>query len=212
RSGYVPHQSAMTRFGRAYYQRQAQMSYGVQNQPLIEVDGQLRFGLPGTPLFPNLASDSILKPTLHWQILSNKTEAITAELAYITGGMTWKADYNVVADSSGDDVSVLGWVTIENQCGKTFEDARIKLMAGDVSRVAPENTPRMAGAFMSRSSRGYVGGQQAVSEKSFEDYHLYTIARPSTIRDRETKQIELMRAVGVHSKRRYVYDGAQYRW
>lgn len=212
RSGYVPQHSAMSRFGQAYYQRQAARSYNTANQPLIEIDGQLRFGLPGTPVFPKLTSDSILKPTLHWQILSDKTESVTAELAYITGGMTWKADYNVVAEPEGDDVSILGWITVENQCGRTFENARIKLMAGDVSRVAPLDGFSMAGEFRAMSRLGFAGNGPAVSEKAFEDYHLYTIARPSTLRDRETKQIEFIRADGVATKRKYVYDGAQFDW
>jgi hypothetical protein len=212
RSGYVPHFSAMSSFGPQYYQRQMEMSYQVQSEPLIEVDGQLRFGLPGTPVFPSLTDDSILKPTLNWKIHSDQTNDVTAELAYLTGGMSWRADYNVIAESDDDLVALLGWVTIENQCGTTFENARIKLMAGDVHRISPE--ANMNGYLYAgfAGGGGMRGNEPGVTEKAFEDYHLYSVARPSTIRDRETKQIEFIRADQIQAKRKYVYDGADINW
>ena len=106
-------------------------------QPIIEVDGKLRFSLPGTPLFPQLGDDTILKPTIDWQLNADKPGKLDAELAYVTGGMSWEADYNVVAPADSDLVDVIGWITMDNQSGKTFENARIKLMAGDVSKIQP---------------------------------------------------------------------------
>ncbi|GJM23897.1 MAG: DUF4139 domain-containing protein [Phycisphaerae bacterium] len=212
RSGYVPHYNALNGFGSQYYQRQMMLSQQTQSQPLIEVDGQLRFGLPGTPIFPSLTDDSILKPTLNWKIHSDQTNDVTAELAYLTGGMTWRADYNVIAESDDDIVSLLGWVTIENQCGTSFENARIKLMAGDVHRISPDGQANQyLYAGLARRS-GVAGNEPGVTEKSFEDYHLYTVARPSTIRDRETKQIEFIRADQIKAERRYVYNGADINW
>ncbi|MCA9251911.1 MAG: hypothetical protein KDA54_12335 [Phycisphaerales bacterium] len=137
RSGYVPHFDSISSFGQQYYQQQMRMAYNVQSEPLIEIDGKLRFGLPGTPIFPSLTDDSILKPTLQWKIHSDQTKDVLAELAYQTGGMRWRADYNVIAESDDDIVSLPAWVTLENQCGTTFENARIKLMPGDVNRIAP---------------------------------------------------------------------------
>ncbi len=212
RSGYVPHYSAFSSFGAEYRQRQMQMSYNIQSQPLIEVNGKLRFGLPGTPLFPSLSDDNILKPTLNWHIQSDANNDVNAELAYLTGGISWRADYNVVAESDDDIVSILGWVTIENQCGATFENARIKLMAGDVNRISPSAPSNMYLYERSSRSLGMAGNEPGVTEKSFEDYHLYTVARPSTIRDRETKQIEFIRADQIKATRKYVYDGADINW
>ncbi len=212
RSGYVPHFNSLSSFGQQYYQQQMRMAYNVQSEPLIEIDGKLRFGLPGTPIFPSLTDDSILKPTLQWKIHSDQTNDVIAELAYQTGGMRWRADYNVIAESDDDIVSLLGWVTIENQCGTTFENARIKLMAGDVNRIAPgsEGYDQLyMGLARARSS---AGNEPGVTEKSFEDYHLYTVARPSTIRDRETKQIEFIRADQIKATRKYIYDGAEVNW
>jgi hypothetical protein len=213
RSGYVRHsQDAMQRYGQNYAMAQSAMAYqsGGMSQPIIEVDGKLRFTLPGQPLFPPLSDDTILKPTIEWQLQADKAGKLDAELAYVTGGMSWEANYNIVAPEKSDLLDFVGWVTMDNQSGKTFENAKIKLMAGDVSKI------QEAEAFdLARNERLAVSGAMAappVSEKAFEDYHLYTLARPATLRDRETKQVEFIRATGVKSERVYVYDGLKIDW
>ena len=81
------------------------MSYGSGSaQPIIEVDGKLRFSLPGQPLFPPLENDAILKPTLEWQLHADSAAKLNAEIAYITGGMSWNADYNIVAPENSDEL------------------------------------------------------------------------------------------------------------
>ncbi|HEY3661823.1 MAG TPA: hypothetical protein VGL24_01575, partial [Chthoniobacterales bacterium] len=211
RSGYVAHsQEAMQRYGPGYAMAQSAMSYGSGSvQPIIEVDGKLRFSLPGQPLFPPLENDAILKPTLEWQLHADSAAKLTAELAYITGGMSWNADYNIVAPEDSDDLTVVGWVTMDNQSGKTFEKAKIKLMAGDVSKIQPGEA--YAGAMRAMDS---VAKSEAapVTEKAFEDYHLYSLPRAVTLHDRETKQVEFIRATGVHSEKLYIYDGLQIPW
>jgi len=150
RSGYEPHRSGMQRYGNQYAQRQAAYAYGEAGQPIIEVDGQLRFSLPGQPLFPSLADDTILKPTIHWVLQTDKAGKLDAELSYVTGGMSWEADYSMVAPAEGEVIDVIGWVTMDNQSGKTFENARIKLMAGDVSKIQPA-AAGMGATLMKRS-------------------------------------------------------------
>ncbi|MDX1429972.1 MAG: hypothetical protein R3282_06775 [Rhodothermales bacterium] len=205
RSGYVPHQAAWQQYGQAYYQRQvALQSYGA-GQPIIEVDGQLRFSMPGQPIFPRLMDDTILKPTLHWLLETDRPGQAAAEITYLTGGMRWEADYNLVAPEDSDEIEIAGWVTIDNNSGRTFENASLKLMAGDVSKLQPAVYGAANYAADEMAARSLVA---PVSEKSFDEYHLYTIARPTTLRDRETKQIEFMRAEGVKAERIYVYDGA----
>jgi hypothetical protein len=104
-------------------------------------------------------------------------------------------------------LDLVGWVSIDNQSGKTFENSRIKLMAGDVSKIQPQD---LNDAYMARSS--FEGGNARaphVTEKSFDEYHLYNLNRRTTLRDRETKQVEMIRISGIPSKRIYVYDGAK---
>ena len=209
RSGYVPHaQSAMQRYGQAYYQSQMSMA-SETSQPIIEIEGKLQFALPGRPVFPPLTGGTILKPTIDWQINADKAGKLEAELAYVTGGMSWEADYNVVAPENSDLLDVIGWVTMDNQSGRTFENAKIKLMAGDVSKIQ-----RAEGGFLGNEEMAAraASAPAPVSEKAFEDYHLYTLARPATLHDRETKQVEFIRASGVKSERVYVYDGLKIDW
>ena len=129
-----------------YAQEQmARASYESGGQPIIEVNGKLRFSLPGQPLFPSLADDTILKPTLHWVLETRHGRQARrgAQLRHrrheLGGGLQ-----HAVAQTKGEAIDVIGWVTMDNQSGKTFENARIKLMAGDVSKIQPEAVPNYA--------------------------------------------------------------------
>jgi len=200
RSGYIP--------SSYYAQNYQQPSF---TQPIIEVDGVLRFGLPGQPLFPGLSEDSILKPKLSWLLQTNDPGKFDAEISYVASGMSWQADYNLVVSdnpkSKSDLLDMVGWITVRNQSGKTFENANLKLMAGDVNKI-PAGTV---------SNRVYAAAKIAmdeaaapvVREKSFDEFHLYTLTRPTTLHDQETKQVEFVRSTGIHAQRLYVYDGAQ---
>jgi hypothetical protein len=209
RSGFMDRASMVRRFGPQYYFNPTLMQ--LVDQPLIEVDGKLQFSLPGTPLFPSLPLETLLRPSLSWRLASPRAAEFPAELSYVTGGMVWQADYNVIAPKEGDALDVLAWVTIDNHTGKTFENATVKLMAGDINKLKP-NT---AGYAMASVNGGVVGRLDSfsalmgpsVSERAFDDYHLYSLARPVTLKNRETKQVELLRASGIPAKRVYVYDG-----
>src|SRR5437867_3845385 len=169
RSGYARHsQEAMQRYGQRYAMAQSAMAYqsGGMSQLIIEVDGKLRFSLPGQPLFPPLGDDTILKPTIEWQLQSDKAAKLDAELAYITGGMSWEADYNVVAPEKSDLLDVVGWVTMDNQSGKTFENAKIKLMAGDVSKI--QRAEGFAFAGNEELAMRSADMAQPVTQKAFE--------------------------------------------
>jgi hypothetical protein len=185
RSGYVPGGNSM--------------------QPIIEVHGKLQFSLPGLPLFPDLGDDTILKPTLNWLLESDKPGKFDAEVGYITEGLDWSASYNLVSPEKGNTVDLVGWITMHNNSGKTFNHAKIKLMAGDVNKIQP----RRLNVFMANSvPAGGMAEAPAVTEKAFDEFHLYNIARPTTLHDHETKQVEFVHAEGVNAPVIYVYDGA----
>src|SRR5258705_6306466 len=178
RSGYVP---------ASYYQQQ---NYGYPQpsigQPIIEVDGVLRFGLPGQPLFPALGGDSILKPTLSWALSTTQAGKSQAEISYVSGGMTWQSDYNlVVADgpknTGMNSLDLVGWITMRNQSGKTFENARVKLMAGDVNKNQGGTLARNMYLAEDKAKRAETPAP-LVREKSFDEFHLYTLERPATLR------------------------------
>ena len=178
---------------------------GEPQEPIIEVNGKLQFSLPGQPLFPDLGDDTVLKPTLNWLLQSDKPGKFDAEVGYVTGGLDWSASYNLVSPEKGDNVDLVGWITMNNQSGKTFENARIKLMAGDVNKIQP----RVMRAMTFGGGGGGAGGfAPPVTEKSFDEFHLYDVARRTTLHDRETKQVEFVHAENVHAPAIYVYDGA----
>ena len=177
---------------------------GGNEQPIIEVDGKLQFSLPGQPLFPDLGDDTVLKPAFDWVLQTGKAGKFDAEVGYVTGGFDWSASYNLVSPEKGDLVDLAGWITMNNTSGKTFENASIKLMAGDVNKIQPR---------ILRGGFGIGGGAvhmmaPAVTEKAFDEFHLYSIARPTTLHDRETKQVEFVHAEKMYAPTIYVYDGA----
>jgi hypothetical protein len=182
---------------------------GGSQQPIIEVDGKLQFTLPGQPLFPDLGNDTILKPAFNWLLQSDRPGTFDAEVGYITGGFDWNASYNLVSPEKGDLVDLTGWITMNNQSGKTFENAKIKLMAGDVNKIQPQNfgfnQMRSVTAFAMAKSED----EPAVTEKAFDEFHLYSIARPTTLHDHETKQVEFVHAEKIYAPTIYVYDGAE---
>jgi hypothetical protein len=179
---------------------------------LVDVHGVLEFQLPGTPLFPASTEGLLLKPTLRWEIDSEKAQKLTAELAYITGGLNWEATYNVVEPEAAktateEKAEVVGWVTIRNQSGTEFPEARIKLMAGDVAKIAPRNGNSALREQLASTYAGPIGANGKVTQKPFDEYHLYDLHRTVSLGNGETKQIEFLEASGVAVERSYLYDG-----
>ncbi|MGA9584845.1 MAG: hypothetical protein WBQ95_05920 [Terracidiphilus sp.] len=194
------------------YTFDGQYQNGQQAQPLIEVNGKMQFQLPGLPQFPSATDGLLLKPTLRWQIDSDAAAHFSAELAYITGGLDWDATYNVVAPQSSDvtgneEADVHGWVTIHNQSGTEFPQARIKLMAGDVAKIAPQTGHNFAQLRMIAGAEAVSVGGPQVTQKAFDDFHLYDLNRTVALRDGETKQVQFIDATNVSMRRTYAYDG-----
>jgi len=153
--------------------------------------------------FGALPEGLLTRPTLVWQVATGKPGAHLAEVTYQTTGMTWRADYSVIVSADDTAMDLSGWVTVTNQCGAKFADARLKLLAGDVRRVQPPPAPRAAMAFggeaMAKADKGF-------EEKAFFEYHLYTLGRPTTLNENQIKQVELLTAAAVPVTKRYVFE------
>lgn len=179
-------------------------------QPIIDVNGQLQFSLPGQPLFPSLGDDTILKPSFNWVLQADKPGKFDAEIGYVTGGFDWSASYNLVSPEKGDLCDLTGWITMNNNSGKTFENAKIKLMAGDVNKIQP---PMAYGGARYKRAMAMdmvaTAAEPAVTEKAFDEFHLYSIGRNTTLHDHETKQVEFAHAEKMFAPTVYVYDGAE---
>lgn len=163
--------------------------------------------------FPTIADGLILKPTLNWMIESTTGGQQSTRTSYQTSGITWWADYNIVyhdgQDPNHGTMDLGAWVSILNQSGGSYEDANLKLVAGDVHR-APQGGNRRVGFFESTDSDGMMKSAPGFAEKSFFEYHLYTLGRPTTIPDRSTKQIELFEAAKqVPVEKKMLYDGSK---
>jgi len=158
--------------------------------------------------FPDLPGGLITKPTLVWDIAAEKGGTHRTRVTYQTGGMTWWADYNVVfsegKDANSGILDLGAWVSIINQSGAGYADAKLKLIAGDVHRAPPPPEAMADGRMFGKAARLERGFQ----EKAFFEYHLYTLGRPTSLPDNSTKQIELFPdARGVPCEKVLVYYG-----
>ena len=189
-----------------------QSAYGQPPPPLIEYDGHLQFSMPGTPVFPVGTSGLLLKPTLRWVIASAAAERFSGELDYITTGLRWQATYNVVlpeaAATETEHAEVLGWVTMENHSGKNFPAASVQLMAGDVAKIWPVNQGGVMDAFTVSQSVQVTGANQ-VSQKAFDDFHLYDLHRTLSLANEEVKQVQFLSAADVSVNRSYEFEASE---
>ena len=179
---------------------------GGSEQPIVEEDGAVRFSLPGQPVFEGIDPNAFLKPSLVWQIASKKAGECPIEVAYVTAGMSWEATYNLVMPAEGGDVfDFSGWISLKNETGKDFQDAAVKLIAGDVQKAEPPSrrSRRVAVAMAPEADEWGFGMPE---ERAFDEFHLYTLPRPVQVRNNELKQVEFLRAAGVKGQRYYVYN------
>ena len=139
--------------------------------------------------FSQLPGGLITHPTLEWLLSSPSGGEQETRISYETRGMTWWADYNIVYDESEDcSMDLSAWVSIINQSGASFENAKLKLIAGDVNR-AEAKSPRRDVVYKMAMAEQEAGGFE---EKSFFEYHMYTLGRETSLPDKSTRQIELM--------------------
>ncbi len=156
--------------------------------------------------FPDLPKNLVATPTLVWDVDNRESAAQTVEASYLTGGMNWRADYVLLVDAADAKGDLQGWVTLTNGSGATFEDARLQLVAGDVNRVSDQRTYGVAEAMLRKDA----SSESQFQEQGFFEYHLYTLQRPTTIRDNETKQVSLLEAAGFDVKKEFVLNGQRY--
>ncbi|MEP7027313.1 MAG: DUF4139 domain-containing protein, partial [Candidatus Eisenbacteria bacterium] len=153
--------------------------------------------------FPDLPGGLITKPTLVWLLENGGSARRDAQLSYLTGGLSWHAEYVAVLDANDKNLSWSGWVSLENNSGTSYPDAKLKVVAGDVNRVSDETRyPRSQFESMAVAKVA----DQAFEEQSFFEYHLYTLARPTTLADKETKQLSLFPTSSVAAQKFFTYE------
>ena len=173
--------------------------------PILKIGDEITFNVPGRISFPEIPADLIARPTLMW-LLESERPRHRLEVSYLTNNMNWKADYVLVVAEDDANGNLTGWVTLTNQSGATYENANLKLVAGEVQRVSQD-----VGKNMRLDAMRAVAAQEAApqfSEEGFFEYHLYTLARPTTLRENEQKQITLLEAAGIGLDKKLIFYGA----
>jgi hypothetical protein len=156
--------------------------------------------------FPDLPSGLITRPTLLWRVLAEQAGRHDVEVTYLTGGINWQADYVLLLAQDDASIDLDGWITLTNNSGTTFEDAQLKLVAGDLQRL------QQPGYAVEQALGAAPAERPAdVQQREFFEYHLYEIPRLVTVADREIKQIEFVSAADVSADKFFVYDGMQCR-
>ncbi len=183
-------------------QGQSQQTY---NGMVIRTDdGRIVLDPTGEVEVEHVPNGLISKPTLLWDLDCSEAARNSIELSYITHGMSWEANY-VMTLGSDSTADLQGWVTLDNHSGTTYENAKLKLLAGDVNQV--------------RQNAGFGGGggfafaraapTPTFQEQSLFEYHLYTLQRPATVRDKESKQISLLSGRNVPYVKKLIVDSMQ---
>ena len=156
-------------------------------------------------VFPDLPENLYSKPTLVWLLDNRRAGEQTVEASYLTNQMNWNADYVLTVHSDQKSADLNGWVTVVNQSGASFRNALLQLVAGELNRVTP-NRGRMEYAMATKA----MPAPPQFEQEAISEYHLYTLQRPTTIRENETKQISLLAAAGAAIDKVFEVDGQSY--
>ena len=173
----------------------------INQGPIYKVGDEIFLGHPGTVVLPEIPENLIAKPSLVW-LLDNEGTDQEIEITYLTGGISWKADYVLRMSKDETQVDINAWVTLNNASGAPYINAQLKLVAGDVNIVRPE--VRLGLAKMGVRS----AVMQEMREEAFAEYHLYTLPRRTTLKENQSKQVSLFKADEVGVTKLYEYRGS----
>jgi hypothetical protein len=156
--------------------------------------------------FPALPDGLITRPTLRWLVQSATAGDQQVELTYLTGGINWTADYNLLLNTENTALDLNGWVTLNNTSGAAYTDAQVKLIAGDVNRL-PEPQMFARDEVMPEMAMADVGAG-GTTQREFFEYQLYELNRRVTVGNNETKQVEFVSGNAIPANTFYVYDAS----
>ena len=177
------------------------------NGVVLQFADRIETSAPGRIVYPKVPENLRARPTLVVGLHSGAEKSQKLELSYLTGGLAWRADYvaNLAADEKTLDLS--GWVTLTNQSGAAYPNATLQLVAGDVNRVQP---PRRGMPMMAMAKGARADAAPEMKEESLFEYHLYTLDRPTTLKENQTKQVALLSASNVPVRKEYLLRGESY--
>ncbi len=175
-----------------------------EGNTVLRINGEVTYNFGGRFAFPDVPANLIAKPTLVWMLDSGQPKQ-TVEVTYLSQGMNWHSDYVFVINENDTGGDLQGWVTLQNTTGAAYENAKLKLVAGNVQRVqAP------MGGTAAQPAATAAAGPREFQEEGFFEYHLYTLNEPTTLLQNEQKQVTLLSALGVHTDKRLIFYGQAY--
>ncbi len=172
--------------------------------PVWQIGKEIVTGLHADHIrFPELPDTLYSRPTLIWTLQNTGADRHRVEASYLAGKLGWSADYvlRVARDDKSGDLD--GWVTVTNGSGTSFRNAKLQLVAGDLNRVRQE----MGKMMMDEARMTRNAAAAPMAQESFSDYHLYTLARKTTINNSQTKQVSMLEGTAIPVHKRYVVDG-----
>lgn len=172
------------------------------NGTVLRFADRIETGVPGRIVFDKVPATLRDRPTLS-MLLDAAGGPQSLELSYLTGGLGWQADYVANLANDGQSLDLSGWITLSNRSGVAYQDARLQLVAGTVHRVPGAQPPRA----VAKTAMAMLASADTAQE-ALMDYHLYTIGRPTSIADNQTKQLALLSASSVPVRREYLLSGA----
>jgi len=174
------------------------------NGPVWQIGGEIVTGVRADHIkYPEVPANLYTHPTLIWTLDNAGGAAHRVEASYLAGKLSWNADYVLTVSRDDTTADLDGWVTLTNGSGTSFRNARLQLVAGDLNRVRQT----FSRALEPGAKAATMAADAAMSQESFSDYHLYTLARKTTINDDETKQVSMLTGTAVPIHKRYIVDG-----
>ncbi|MDR2548778.1 MAG: DUF4139 domain-containing protein [Desulfobulbus sp.] len=173
---------------------------------VLQVGNQIETDVNGHLIFPDVPDTLRDRPTLTMQVESGAVGTREVELSYLTAGLSWRADYVAELNAADDRLDLSGWVTLINESGARYPQARLQLVAGDVN-LAPQPMPVQ---MHRREAMVMASAPKALEEESMFEYHLYSLERPTTIGENQKKQVALLKADGVACRKEYLLKGQEH--
>ncbi len=178
------------------------------NGVVLKIGERIETGIPGRIIYSDVPANLRDRPTLVMALDNNGAQQQDLELSYLTGGLAWKADYVVELNAADDKLDISGWVTLTNTSGASYRNAKLQLVAGDVNQVAPAIESKMLAR--SAAAAPMKEMRKDMVEESLFEYHLYTLTRPTTIAENQTKQVSLLSASSVPARKELLLKGNDY--
>lgn len=186
-------------------------NYGM---PILQFSYGVESNFPGRVVFDKVPENLRVKPTLVVNLKNKTAGEKNLELAYLTNGISWKADY--IAEVKGDDeLSLNTWITLNNETGTDYENANVQLISGSVNETMTGGVMPRPVMMMAKSARGYAADNAmvesgAVERTSLSDYYLYTLPVKTTIKDKQSKQVSMMNLDKIKFKKEYILTSPLY--